>query len=789
MADPVGLAGSVVGIIAFGLKVGTTLQTYVELAQEVEDSLREIVFDVNATASALRQLQDIIEIDKLAAKDQNRSTIFTDAGLNEIQSLAWKCEKIYKTIIVLVHKASGDPMKAPTKDGINPDLLNKPLNIMNKLKWPWLEPRVARCHDQLRWLKVSLLLNLQIAHLAKLHLDNKGIDRPNRTLDQEVGFRIAAEGFRHRQVTIAKKITKKEAQAAKKKPCSVVSSKRSRPMSPTSSVNSVQSTRSTPAQSPASQPPEPSAPAPAISTMAAFITTDMGLLSLPQPPAKQVQTSGESAVAGEVSDGDAKIESASDNLAGMTPTSVDIPPPLADTVPAEKPQAMASKEDSENTNAPEQTTESDKIAEDQTPNREPDATAQVTKSSVKFKFPPFTILDYFRKPSNYNFASTDLEAWSISSDDLNSIPTKLPYTHQQLKVSLKRLQRKKHTTPGTGSWPPAIPMTPAQRVLIDKTITAARRSSPRIRTCIAVQAEPGCYIIYFSLGEPELPVYFKDAVGRKFKFPYELVKHWEDMKEMIEQAFRNMEVLERHVNDGRYDLTMGDEGLEIISSSVWDSTVSPGLRVTMHMWPMERFLRPFPPPGMGMMPPPPGGMGMMRPPPPVPPGMMRPGHLPPPVLGWMAGPRRETDLSPQIVDVEPPERRRRRDSKVTKYKTAGRSRASAQGGESRRDWYDTKLKMEAPRKFIYDFEASDSGSEEEEEEEEEEENKLAPEEEEELKAVDFDELIKDEEDDKDAVAEMLRRFTNVTDVDSSIFAGAGKKIWGEEGGDSGSESE
>lgn len=171
MADPVGLVGSIVGIVAFGLKLGTTLQTYVELALEVEECLGEIIFDINATAGALGQLQDIIDIDKRAAKEQNRPLIFKDAGLNEIQALALKCEKVYKTIIVLVHKASSEPKKPLAQEAIDPQLLSKPFNIVRRLRWPWLEPRVARCHEQLRWLKVSLLLNLQIAHLAQLHME------------------------------------------------------------------------------------------------------------------------------------------------------------------------------------------------------------------------------------------------------------------------------------------------------------------------------------------------------------------------------------------------------------------------------------------------------------------------------------------------------------------------------------------------------------------------------------------------------------------------------------------
>ncbi|KAK2023779.1 hypothetical protein LX32DRAFT_514062, partial [Colletotrichum zoysiae] len=52
---------------------------------------------------------------------------------------------------------------------------------------------------------------------------------------------------------------------------------------------------------------------------------------------------------------------------------------------------------------------------------------------------------------------------------------------------------------------------------------------------------------------------FKDAVGRKFRFPYELVKTWSGMEELIKQAFIHVDVIGPHVQQGQYDL-IGPEG-------------------------------------------------------------------------------------------------------------------------------------------------------------------------------------------------------------------------------------
>lgn len=84
--------------------------------------------------------------------------------------------------------------------------------------------------------------------------------------------------------------------------------------------------------------------------------------------------------------------------------------------------------------------------------------------------------------------------------------------------------------------------------------------------------------------EPKLPIRFKDAVGRKFSFPWHLCKTWKGMEELIKQAFLHVDVIGPHVHDGHYDL-VGPDG-EIVLPQVWETMVQPDWQITMHMWPM-----------------------------------------------------------------------------------------------------------------------------------------------------------------------------------------------------------
>ncbi|TVY91522.1 hypothetical protein LAWI1_G002732 [Lachnellula willkommii] len=84
--------------------------------------------------------------------------------------------------------------------------------------------------------------------------------------------------------------------------------------------------------------------------------------------------------------------------------------------------------------------------------------------------------------------------------------------------------------------------------------------------------------------EKKKPIRFKDAVGRKFSFPFDLCCTWPSMEGLIRQAFLDVEIIGPQVQAGRYDL-LGPDG-ELISPINWEAYIEPDMAVTMHMWPM-----------------------------------------------------------------------------------------------------------------------------------------------------------------------------------------------------------
>lgn len=157
--------GSILGVAAFGLQLSTSIHTYVEAVWEAKDRLRDVAIDINSTASTLRQLQCLIDAD-----EAQTIKVFRDDGLDEINNLATSCGKVYSLIVILLTKA-GTPKKGGKVSAESIDPLALKTSVLTRhMQWSWLAPRIKRCQGQLRLFKTKLLLNLQLAQLARNQL-------------------------------------------------------------------------------------------------------------------------------------------------------------------------------------------------------------------------------------------------------------------------------------------------------------------------------------------------------------------------------------------------------------------------------------------------------------------------------------------------------------------------------------------------------------------------------------------------------------------------------------------
>ncbi|KAI1131398.1 hypothetical protein F5Y10DRAFT_66252 [Nemania abortiva] len=108
-------------------------------------------------------------------------------------------------------------------------------------------------------------------------------------------------------------------------------------------------------------------------------------------------------------------------------------------------------------------------------------------------------------------------------------------------------------------------------------------------------------------------IHLKDAVGRKYAIPFAQGRTWESMRELIDTAFRHVDIVGPEVLEGHYDL-VGPDGT-IILPQTWDQIIQPGWDITMLMWPPMQQPEPEPPQELNAQP---AGAGASVPPPPPP---------------------------------------------------------------------------------------------------------------------------------------------------------------------------
>jgi hypothetical protein len=127
------------------------------------------------------------------------------------------------------------------------------------------------------------------------------------------------------------------------------------------------------------------------------------------------------------------------------------------------------------------------------------------------------------KVSNQSdWESQTLEAYIIPEDSKTLL--KVPLGHQTLSQGLKKMKKQ------CLAWDQYTALGSQHHKRINQAVTEAKRLDLRERTCVAVglnkEFESERIMLFFLVGAPVEPIHLKDAVGRKFSFPYEQCRTW-----------------------------------------------------------------------------------------------------------------------------------------------------------------------------------------------------------------------------------------------------------------------
>ncbi|KAI1452715.1 hypothetical protein F4805DRAFT_446382 [Annulohypoxylon moriforme] len=618
MGDPLGAAGSIIGIAAFGLKFATTLQTYIEAVSDARDSLRDIAFDISATASALDQLHHFIKA------DENGKAIANDSGIQEVARLAFKCKQVYTAVIDLIAKAVGAPRDENGEiliDALDAIDLNESnvKRLVQKLRWPFQEPRIKKHQEELRWLKISLLFHLRLMEFAKTK-----ITAPTRSFsarEKEIALQANLEKLLFSKQAYARKIAS-ERRRNKRKVRGKRVLARTRSSSPISVVI-IESRSTSPGGKVATSESPRTSGSRELSPSSSKSDTYFGVQNtfsskepiddvleylppqnIPKPP-KSKSKRGTNILPGPIMFNQLPIEARpyiSSEIENDKRPQYNIDPsnpprPVPDTryfvggIPQPSParndthpptvqlssNQAGAPDSSHDVNNEDKEGETSQIQAMQHLNNQ--HKSRLSRISLNFlPWPPRIFRGRSRNKSMYDHASQDLEAYLIEGDnpDSKSNPIrKLPFAHRQLSSMMKRIARSQ----GGDVWTQYTSLTSMQRECVDRALLEAHQTSSHVRTCVAISSgkpESPYVVVFFSLGMPAEPVHF-NYNSRHFQFAFELCRTWEGMAALITSTLIDIPDPDLFLQSGQYDLKDADD--RFITPSTWSSSVRPGVTV------------------------------------------------------------------------------------------------------------------------------------------------------------------------------------------------------------------
>ena len=155
--DGISAAASIIGIASGGVQISVKLATLSFQVKTAPERITSISNDVSIASSVLQQLGDLIS--ENSSKDG--ASIFSTYGITTTLTSAQACERIFQQIDGEAKKASQQLSQLASRS------LDKiRLSKSERMKWPFLQPRLDALRDDLKEAKGSLMLMLQISSLA-----------------------------------------------------------------------------------------------------------------------------------------------------------------------------------------------------------------------------------------------------------------------------------------------------------------------------------------------------------------------------------------------------------------------------------------------------------------------------------------------------------------------------------------------------------------------------------------------------------------------------------------------
>ena len=148
-----GLIAAVVQVADVGCRLSVKLYTFGHVIASADDSIVFISKDISHTCSILKTLGDSLEKDR-------KTKLYSQSAVKTAETIVKECLEIF-------HDMDGTLLKKINRIGLDGSSSRVAVVALERLKWPFLKPKIVLLWSNLDRLKSSLQLLLSVFIYAR----------------------------------------------------------------------------------------------------------------------------------------------------------------------------------------------------------------------------------------------------------------------------------------------------------------------------------------------------------------------------------------------------------------------------------------------------------------------------------------------------------------------------------------------------------------------------------------------------------------------------------------------
>ena len=157
--DGLSAAASILAIGAAGAQVSIKLAAFANQVGTAPNRIRSIASDVSLTANVLQQLSELLN-----KNDNDKAvSVFNKDGLATTQASADACKSVFQELDDVLKRASQQIRENRNKTALGHNIV---LSKHERMRWPFLQPKIDSLRTALRDARETLMLMLHVTTLG-----------------------------------------------------------------------------------------------------------------------------------------------------------------------------------------------------------------------------------------------------------------------------------------------------------------------------------------------------------------------------------------------------------------------------------------------------------------------------------------------------------------------------------------------------------------------------------------------------------------------------------------------